>query len=47
MLGEQISGVPLFAVVYDVIRKSVFKSLRKKGEDRMIESYVRSYHDGK
>ena len=41
-----IVGVPLFAVVYDVIRKSVFKSLRKKGEDRMIESYVQSYHVG-
>ncbi|MCR5789920.1 MAG: AI-2E family transporter [Lachnospiraceae bacterium] len=41
-------GVPLFAVIYDVIRTLVFKSLRKKGETALIEDYERTFkHDEK
>ena len=42
-----IVGVPLFAVVYDVIRKGVYKSLRKKGEGRMIDDYTGTFHSPK
>ena len=45
MTGMMI-GVPLFAVIYDVIRKQVFKSLKKKGEEKMIEDYHKAFKPG-
>ncbi len=43
-VGGMMIGVPLFAVIYDVIRTLVFKSLHKKGEKKMVEDYKQTYH---
>ncbi len=39
-----VIGVPLFAVIYDVIRKLVFRSLKKRGENKMVEDYKQNFH---
>lgn len=39
-----IIGVPLFAVIYDLVRRVCYKYLRKKGKGAMIDSYQRRFH---
>lgn len=39
-----VIGVPLFAVIYDLIKKYVEKSLDKKGELAEMEKYQRKFH---
>ncbi len=42
-LTGMIIGVPLFAVIYDVTRRLVYKSLNKKGEKKMIKDYQQTF----
>ena len=37
-------AVPLFAVIYDIIRKLLFRKLRRKGQEGMIAEYEAAYH---
>lgn len=39
-----VIGVPLFAVIYDIIRKLVYRGLRKHGRQSMITQYEEKYH---
>lgn len=39
-----IIGVPLFAVIYDIIRKLVYRGLRKHKRESMITDYEEKYH---
>ena len=39
-----IVGVPLFAVIYDVVRRLCYRSLKKKGQQDMIQNYQETYH---
>ena len=39
-----VIGVPLFAVIYDVIRKLVYRGLRKHKRQTMITEYEEKYH---
>lgn len=42
-LPGMIVGVPLFAVIYDLVRKFVKSGLRKKGKMELWEQYVADY----
>ena len=39
-----VFGVPLFAVIYDIIRKLVYRGLRKHKRESMITDYEEKYH---
>ncbi len=39
-----VIGVPLFAVIYDIIRKLVYRGLRKHKREAMITDYEEKYH---
>lgn len=39
-----VIGVPLFAVIYDFIRKLVYRGLRKHKRESMITDYEEKYH---
>ena len=39
-----VIGVPLFAVIYDIIRKLVYRGLRKHNRESMITDYEEKYH---
>lgn len=39
-----IVGIPLFAIIYDVIKKIVFKVLYKRKENDLIKNYNDKYH---
>ena len=39
-----VIGVPLFAVIYDIIRKLVYRGLRKHKRESMITDYEERYH---
>lgn len=39
-----VIGVPLFAVIYDIIRKLVYRGLRKHKREFMITDYEEKYH---
>lgn len=39
-----VIGVPLFAVIYDIIRKLVYRGLRKYKRESMITDYEEKYH---
>ena len=39
-----VIGVPLFAVIYDIIRKLVYRGLRKHKREYMITDYEEKYH---
>ena len=39
-----VIGVPLFAVIYDIIRKLVYRGLRKHKRESMISDYEEKYH---
>lgn len=41
-----VIGVPLFAVIYDLVKKFVQKSLLQKGESAEMEKYERRFHSG-
>ena len=43
ILGMLI-GVPLMAVIYDIIRQLTFKGLREKGYDAQVTAYIKKYH---
>ena len=43
-LVGMLVAVPLFAVIYDIIRKLIFHRLRKKGNEDMIAAYEADYH---
>lgn len=42
-----VIGVPLFAVIYDVIRKLVYRGLKKHSHDKMITQYQEEFHQQK
>ena len=37
-------GVPLFAVIYDLLRKLIYRLLNKRGEGKRITAYETTYH---
>ena len=39
-----VIGVPLFAVIYDVIRKLIYRGLKKHAHEKMIAQYQEVYH---
>lgn len=39
-----VIGVPLFAVIYDIIRKLVYRGLRTHSRENMITDYEEKYH---
>ena len=39
-----IVGVPLFAVIYDVVRRLCYRSLNKKGYQDIIHNYQETFH---
>lgn len=39
-----VIGVPLFAIIYDIIRKLVYRGLRKHKRESMITDYEEKYH---
>ncbi len=39
-----VIGVPLFAVIYDIIRKLVYRGLRNHKRESMITDYEEKYH---
>lgn len=39
-----VIGVPLFAVIYDIIRKLVYRGLRKHKRESIIADYEEKYH---
>lgn len=39
-----IIGVPLFAVIYDIIRKLIYRGLKKHAHEKMITQYQEDYH---
>ena len=39
-----IVGVPLFAVIYDIIRSLIFRGLRRHERGNMIEGYQQTFH---
>lgn len=43
ILGMLI-GVPLFAVIYDLIRKMIYSLLHRRGQDERIKIYEDNYH---
>ena len=43
-LVGMLVAVPLFAVIYDIIRKLLFHRLKKKGHGEMIRAYESEYH---
>lgn len=40
-----IVGVPLFAVIYDIIKKLVFHGLRRNGQLGQVETYHEEFGD--
>ena len=43
-IGGMIVGVPLMAVIYDIVRQLTFYGLRRHGHGEMIEAYNRIFH---
>ncbi len=43
-LVGMLVAVPLFAVIYDIIRKFLFRKLRRRGQEGMIAEYEAAYH---
>ena len=43
-ISGMIVGVPLFAVIYDIARKLIYRSLRRRGKTAMIREYRAEYH---
>ena len=37
-------GVPLMAVIYDIVRQLTFKGVRRHGREDMIEAYMERFH---
>jgi predicted PurR-regulated permease PerM len=40
-------GVPVFVVVYDLIKKLIYWGLHQRGRGELVESYERTYHSPK
>lgn len=43
-LTGMIVGVPLFAVIYDIVRRLCYRSLNKKGQQDIIHNYQETFH---
>ncbi|MBR3106992.1 MAG: AI-2E family transporter [Clostridia bacterium] len=43
-LTGMIVGVPLFAVIYDIVRRLCYRSLNKKGHQDIIHNYQETFH---
>ncbi len=43
ILGMLI-GVPLMAVIYDIIRQLTFKGMRERGYGKQVDAYIEKYH---
>ena len=43
-LVGMLVAVPLFAVIYDIVRKLVYRRLRRKGQGDLITDYEKTYH---
>ena len=41
-----VIGVPLFAVIYDIIRQVILYRLRRKGKADLIDEYTYAFHTG-
>ena len=39
-------GVPVFAVIYDLIRRGIYRLLNMRGEEKRIAVYETTYHPG-
>jgi predicted PurR-regulated permease PerM len=39
-------GVPVFAVIYDLIRRGIYRLLNMRGEGKRITAYETTYHPG-
>jgi len=37
-------GVPLMAVIYDIVRQLTFRGIRKRGHEEMIDEYNKAFH---
>ena len=37
-------GVPVFVIIYDLIKKLIYRVLRKRGKEDLIEEYESTYH---
>ena len=43
-IAGMLVGVPLMAVIYDVIRQVTYRGVREKGEAHMIDDYNARFH---
>ena len=43
-LVGMLVAVPLFAVIYDIVRKVLFSRLKRKGHGELITEYEKAYH---
>ena len=43
-ISGMIIGVPLMAVIYDIIRQLTRFGLRKRNKEKMMDEYNRTYH---
>ncbi len=43
-IGGMIVGVPLMAVIYDIVRQLTFFGIRRHGQNDMIENYNAAFH---
>lgn len=42
-----IVGTPVFAVIYHIIKRLVFKGLDKRGQSELADEYIKEYHPDK
>ena len=43
-IGGMIIGVPLMAVIYDIVRQLTYFGIRRHGRNEMIENYNAAFH---
>ena len=46
-LAGMIVAVPLFAVIYDIVKKLVVRGLKRNGCEDLMDDYDKEYADGK
>ena len=39
-----IVGVPLFAIIYDIIRHLIYSGLKKHNQSNLIQEYLKEWH---
>ena len=43
-ISGMIVGVPLMALIYDLVRQLTYRGVRKRGKDDMLDAYRAAYH---